>query len=496
MKNIHKHKTESTKRVPRKILSTAQKIISGAIIAALFIGSVPVTTSAQTASDLNTLQNQIRSAGLPIGRITMHQTPGATASVIYFPQIHQDPSSSAGDAINNTAQTAQNQIYQIVSYMAKNGIMFNMAEGDLYGPVPADKVSILTGKINAEKDLSQAINTLSSLSSNGSIDPSMANQAISLGKQVLAKADRAIILDGGAYKYKAEGNNLTLYGAENKDTYEKSADLVRNYIYLQDRIQQLGGGAMGMYGGFVGTPTSLSMTNTQSSSPVQAFQSAISNLASQYPDNSELSTIASNVVNDIAAFNKVYVAPGTPTPPSRSNNPYANVTSMQTLQSYMSQAENQIEQVVINQRNAETAANMANGLKTENQSIGMLEFGADHESGLVQQLQKQGLNVLVVAPQAVQSGQSVQQNLQQSPVQYPQVQQIPQMNSYNPYANYPQQGYSQQPQNSAAAQYLQTLRNRIQSQPVQQQISPTQNNNVQVYSNIINYLRALGQRQG
>ncbi|MEK7097573.1 MAG: hypothetical protein AAB906_01880, partial [Patescibacteria group bacterium] len=48
-----------------------------------------------------------------------------------------------------------------------------------------------------------------------------------------------IILQGAPYKLKAEGADLTFYGAEVESTREEGKVIVRDYIYLNDRINNL-----------------------------------------------------------------------------------------------------------------------------------------------------------------------------------------------------------------------------------------------------------------
>lgn len=468
--------------VPRKLSGITRKALTLAVLIALFAGMMPVPSSAQTSNETGSIQKELNGSGLPIGRTTVHETPNSIGTAIYLPQIHQEPGSSASDSVNNQAETAQNQIYSIISHLEKNGTNLVMAEGDLYGPVPDEKISLLKNKISAKNDLTS---NLQKLNSSSDVDPSLKNKIATDGNKVLSAANRAITLEGAPYRLKAEGRDINLYGAENKTTFDQSANLVRNHIYLQDRISQLSGG-MSMQTG--------SSMPSQTNSLSDALASDLSNMESALPNDSDLKTVSQNIKNDMAVLNQIYRPSGSENGPSRSDNPYSGISNIQTLQLKMRQNEQSINSVVIDQRNKDTAINFAQALKTENKSVGMIQFGSMHESGLVSELQKQGLSVIVVSAQAVGSTQAQTPaiNYQTQTPSY----QTPSLNTTNPYPTNTQNSIQNQ------MQIRQQMQNRIPERqysqtPQQVRIAPanTSQTNRANYTQVINLLRQLNLRK-
>ena len=51
---------------------------------------------------------------LPIGNIEIHNAPDAWGAVALIPQSHRYPGSSPSDAVNDTAEAAQKEIYEIM----------------------------------------------------------------------------------------------------------------------------------------------------------------------------------------------------------------------------------------------------------------------------------------------------------------------------------------------------------------------------------------------
>ena len=92
--------------------------------------------------------------------------------------------------------------------------------------------------------------------------------------------------------------------------------------------------------------------------------------------------------------------------PLRQDNPYVNISDLSVIQSKIKDSEAKIQTVVIDQRNQETASNFADALKSNKTNIGILQFGAGHEDGLVKELNKKGLSVIVVVPTQVQNSPS------------------------------------------------------------------------------------------
>ena len=60
-----------------------------------------------------------------------------------------------------------------------------------------------------------------------------------------------------------------------------------------------------------------------------------------------------------------------------------------------------LNEIVLNQRNKETAENFSKGLWETNNNVGVLQFGAAHTKGLIRELNKQGLTVIVITVDGV-----------------------------------------------------------------------------------------------
>jgi len=60
-----------------------------------------------------------------------------------------------------------------------------------------------------------------------------------------------------------------------------------------------------------------------------------------------------------------------------------------------------MEDVVVDQRNADTARNFVLMLEKTNSNVGMIQFGAQHRDGLIQELQNQGVSVIAITPKSL-----------------------------------------------------------------------------------------------
>ena len=187
----------------------------------------------RSTSDLSDLTTY---AGLPVGKVESYPVQNQTGTAILIPQSHRYPGSEISDTRNDNAQVAQGQIYQIIKRLAReHGIDFIMAEGDFYGPVPTDKIETISAKIELRDLFAKELDSFKISLPQEGVDPRLASEFIGHAEKLLAHLDREIVLYGGAYVAKAEGVSITLIGAENKNTYEDSAKVVRNYVYLKDR---------------------------------------------------------------------------------------------------------------------------------------------------------------------------------------------------------------------------------------------------------------------
>lgn len=352
--------------------------------------------------------------GLPVANIKSHPVQNAWGTVVFLPQYHKNPGTSSGEQKNDLAQVAQEQIYQILKFLTeKPNLNLVLVEGELYGGVPNQKIARISQEIADRNELTANCDEIDKLVKENGLDPKLVDN---LHKKIMDRAkeaDREVILAGAPFKLKAEGAKIDLFGLENSATLEESADLARNYIYLQDRIDQLKGSLSYQPQG------SLSLLNYKNDRSFSANENIL-NLLKQFLGGSAnyefraLESVASiQGKEDLLAllkkteevFNRLgrrsqekgIALSGS----SRSDNPYKNVTSEKELQLMMADTEKQIDEVIVKKRNHETAENLAMAMKEKGQKTGILQFGAGHEEGLTQELNEQGLSVVVVTTNEV-----------------------------------------------------------------------------------------------
>lgn len=338
--------------------------------------------------------------GLPVENIKSHPASNAWGTVVFLPQYHKNPGTSSGEKKNDSAQVAQEQIYQILKFLTeKPNLNLIMVEGELYGGVPNQKIARISQEIVDRNELIANCDEIDKLVKENGFDPKLADN---LHKKIMdraAEADREVILAGAPFKLKAEGAQIDLFGLENSATLEESADLARNYIYLQDRMDQLKGNLsyqsrddrsfsaneniLNLLKQFLGGSANYEFRALESVASIQGKEDLLALLKK-----------TEEVFNRLGrrSQEKGIALSGS----SRSENPYKNVISEKELQLMMADTEKQIDEVIVKKRNHETAENLAMAMKEKGQKTGILQFGAGHEEGLTQELNKQGLSVIVV----------------------------------------------------------------------------------------------------
>lgn len=379
------------------------------------------TAHKTTPSQKNHLEN------LPIGEITTHKAESEWGTAILIPQYHRYPGTESKDSINNSAEEAQKQIYEILPHIQEQyRTDLVMVEGELYGQVSAEKLDSIHKKITERKELSTQRQRLTNLLKKDGFDAQEEKCIKNFGRAI-AEIDRDITLSGAPFKLEAEGKDIVLFGAENQFTREESKKLVRNYIYLQDREKQLRG-----------YPKKLSFWDNQSNKLFSDdFKSLLSKLlksrsskdvlmndlkkikiAAESNNDKELLGIIRDIEqtlrkpdNNTAVSNKIPTVQSTQ---SREKNPYRNINNPDKIENMLQETEQKINDIVVDKRNQETAENFAKMLREKKDQNGIIQFGAGHEQGLIQELNKQGISVVVVTPSEV-----LKRNLQSNPVRQP-----------------------------------------------------------------------------
>lgn len=345
-------------------------------------------------------------AGLSVASVAKDGNKGDWGTVILIPQIHQGPGSDPGDGSNDQAAVAQQQIYDIARRTQEQHVDTFMMEGEASGDVSKQKVEAVSKKMAERRAFADDISKLTDRM--GMADPSERDSVKSQADQALQTADRTVLLTGAILKLKAEQPKLNLLGVEKPSTQESSRTIVRDRLYLQDRLSQLDGTQSGSqtastaaanttFAGGSNTTQLLSLLSRPS------LDSTLQNVATRSNDPA----VDDGVQNARQALKELRApieSPESGPMPSRSDNPYADVTDRTELQQKLDENNQKLQQVIIDQRNRETAEEVASGLRSHDRKVGVLQFGAGHGDALVQALRSQGLTVITVMPQGVADG--------------------------------------------------------------------------------------------
>lgn len=352
---------------------------------------------------------------LPIGKITTHKAEQEWGTAILIPQYHRYPGTESKDSINNSAKEAQEQIYEILPHIQEQyGTDLVMVEGELYGQVSAEKLESINKKITERNELSAEHQRLVNLLKKDGFNAEE-ERCVKNFDRAIAEINRDITLNGAPFKLKAEGKNIIIFGAENQSTREESKKLVKNYIYLQDREKQLRGYH----------PERLSFRDNQSnklfSSDLKLLLSKLLKsrsskdilmndlkklkITAESNNNKELLRIIRDIEQTLRKSNNNTAVSGrmlaTQSTQSREENPYRNVNSPDKIERMLQETEQKIDEIIVDKRNQETAENFANMLREKKGQNGIIQFGAGHEQGLIQELNKRGISVMVITPSEV-----------------------------------------------------------------------------------------------
>lgn len=362
------------------------------------------TFSDNNKIDLISFEKHLKN--LPISKTSFYEASNEWATAILIPQYHRYPGSDAQDSVNDSALRAQEQIYQILSQISKQyNIKLVMVEGELYGPVSSQKINGVEDKINeCDKLIAESSELKKHFSENG-----VSSQEQKLIKKIdktIAKIERNIILEGAPFKLKAEGQKLTLFGSENKDTQDQSRALVKKYIYLQDREKELNGQSRKISSG---NNRSNKLFSDNVKSLLEKLRNSGNSLIAELNNFKSLAELNNDqesikIIEEMLETTKNLEQIGKNTKQgansaSREDNPYKNIKNSKKIKEMIDDTEEQINNIVVDQRNKETAQNFSLMLKDENQTTGILQYGAGHEQGLIKELNEQGISVIVVTPE-------------------------------------------------------------------------------------------------
>ncbi len=351
------------------------------------------------------LADKSQYAGLPVGEVKSYPVANAAGTVIYIPQYHRSPDANVEETFTKSAEKTQNQLHQILSFLLdKARVGFVMMEGQLYGEVPQSKVNTVAQELKEKDILAKDYQSLKeSLDSKhkGHFDKSAKEAVLNGVNQELAKMDQDIILHGAPLALAAEGKNFLLFGSENEGTYKESANIVENYLAIKERLSQVQNLSYNRQTQNLFTLPNEATLNffskLLSGNSLASSFLILEEQAREIGDN-DLAGLITTIKErlDQVGGDKQNQALMKLTNPQTQENPYRRVSSQSQLQNMLADAESQIEEVVVKRRNRETAENMAQALKTENKDVGIIQYGAGHEEGLIKELNNQNLSVIVV----------------------------------------------------------------------------------------------------
>lgn len=283
-------------------------------------------------------------AGLPVSDVSYHATDNAKGTVLFFPQIHRSMGTNALSKTNDGAEITQKETYAIMSYlMNKVPINLVMVEGELYGSVDEkDEVKDITEQENLLKSLHAQKKLLEESASLYSMKDLSLKEYLTRTQELIRLLERKSIIEGAPFALKAQGGNFNLVGAESQESYDQSSKIMQENIDLEDRLEQVLG-----YGG-----------------------------------KSEKSTSARQSNQD-------------------EKNPFASISDVKKLKALLRESDKKVDAVVMEKRNQDAAANLAKAFEEYSTKLGIIQFGAAHEKGLLSELQKQGFNVVVITPAEV-----------------------------------------------------------------------------------------------
>lgn len=366
-----------------------------------------LTNSSKITTSINPNYSGLSDFNDPnVGKIETYSVQNASGTVILIPQQHQTPGSDAADKLNDLAEITQKQIYGILSELkTKFNLSFVMAEGDLYGPVPEQKMSYLSNLLQIHDQL---LNQLGKLTTSTANNRQETKQISSDLQSYVHSIDRELTLSGAPYRLKAEGVPLTIYGIENQTTMNESADAVRDYVYLQDRLGQL---AINQNENHLLSLEQAYLALFPTLSPAEKLANDLYALGHTSLTASSRNTIetVNQILKNTINLKQSYTVMNSSSAPSRSDNPYKNIYSQKKINDLLKKADEKIQKLIIDRRNEEIAQNVKETIMKNNLPTVILQLGAGHETGIVKDLNNKGLSVVVITPAAIAKSPSKDQ---------------------------------------------------------------------------------------
>lgn len=380
------------------IIKSSDQLVTGTSLNKLI--STSVTSSAPDLKNLN------------FSKVERFEVPNAKSTVIFIPQLHKEPTSNAADKTNDQALVVQKEISDILGKLVDvNHATYVMDETDLYGPMPSDKIQkVRNGFTDIEKirtDLKTVLDHY--LKDGGSVET--ANTVQKDADERIGNFERNIYLTGGAAVLAAKDQNAHVYGSQNPATINEAKIELQNLVYMEQRINQLeaqsgvsGTGSTSASAGNQSAASILSMLGNSSSGGNGSSLQPIINFAEKANDTELL-----DEVNKISTESKAFTSSrsyettsvNASASASQANvNPYQNVTNLSKLKQDYQTAYDKFIKLAKDQRSQEVSDNVDRMMQENGQTASVLVLGKDHKDQIISNLNKKGINVIVITPES------------------------------------------------------------------------------------------------
>lgn len=365
---------------------------------------LPKTSDTTSGKSLNN-KIQLTSATKPdlsslsFANVEKHEVPGATKTVIYIPQLHREPTSTADESVNDQALEVQKEIATIIGKLDKeNNVKYVMDETDLYGSMPEDKVEKIKTALKSIEEFKADLNKIIAQYIKDGGNETMAASIKQQTLNQVAKVERRIYLTGGAAVMAAKDSSLHVYGSQNSETIKVAQAKLQQLVYIEKRIAQL-----------EGSGTQTASTSTSSSSIVSLLGrgnssssglTTIASFAQSKNDSDLLEDVqkASSVLRSLTSQTSFESSSAAAT--TNATNSYANRTDLAALKAEYQTAQSDFMKIAKDQRSQEVCDNMVKMMDDNRQSAAVLVFGEGHKEQLIDMFNKKGVSVIVVTPES------------------------------------------------------------------------------------------------
>lgn len=373
-------------------------------------------TQQTSEADVDAVWEQDFFSGLPVADVNRHQTNDSRGTVVLIPQYHQTPDAISEPGANRRAARTQQETVPIINHLMTAGVETVFVEGE------PEHQTATTRDVGYATELTKLSDRFednldrfrSELDENA--PASVVERVSEHGNEALTRTERKVQLMGAPLAIKARGSNLTVIGTENEALLEESRHLIQHRYFLRDRLARV-------------TPANAVQTNASTTSDGADASSTrkLISLLEESEESSSFPHLLSRLENDpavsgndsrkriIQQLRRQWTLLQMPQPaepasadspdsaelPDRDNNPYSHITDPAKLRNLKEQNEQQLQNVVVDERDQHTAEVVTSSMEKRDLSVAMLQFGAGHTEGLTQQLRHHGFSVVVVTPDTV-----------------------------------------------------------------------------------------------